>query len=91
MLGKKWPAFVPTPRELAKRMSRALCLAGAVVLAVGLYCWLVKAGLPPQDAPPDIQQEYAFNLRLGGLLTKAGAGILLWGLAARWLVGRLFR
>ncbi len=69
----------------------AVLAAGIMILAVGLYYCVIKAGIPYQDPSLKIQIEYAVNSGIGEVLTKLGAGITFLGsvvLAAFWLMGR---
>lgn len=64
-------------------------LAGAIILGIGLYYSIVKAGIPYQDPPLELQIQYAINMGIGKELTKMGvtlAGIALVGRAVLRLI-----
>lgn len=73
------------------RLADAVLLAGAIVFLTGLYYWIVKAGIPYQDPPLELQIQYAVNETIGETLLANGFWMLLCGGALRvllWLTGR---
>ncbi len=56
-----------------KRLLDGLALAGAMILVLGLYFWLIRAGLPYQDPTPKMSFEWKVNYRVGEVLTLLGA------------------
>lgn len=50
----------------------AFILAGIIIFFIGLYYWLIKAGIPYQDPPLELQIEYTINTRIGGILIAKG-------------------
>ena len=60
-------------RSLPRRLSGALLLAGVLILALGLYYLVVRAGIPYQDPSPETQLRYAVNQGVGEALVKLGA------------------
>lgn len=76
------------------RLCSAALLAGLLLLAIGLYYWVVKAGIPYQDPPLELQIEYAIHMGIGDILVPTGAGMALLAGAARlllWGVSRALR
>lgn len=74
-----------------KRFFEALALAGAIVVIVGLYFMTVKAGIPYQDPPLDLQIRYSLYMETGGTLVWVGALTMAVGIAIRfafWLADR---
>ena len=59
-------------------------IAGATMLGIGLFYVTVKAGIPYQDPPVELQIQYAVNTGVGNELLKGGAI-----LACVAIVGRL--
>lgn len=59
-------------------------IAGATMLGIGLFYVTVKAGIPYQDPPVELQIQYAVNMGVGNKLLKVGAI-----LACVAIVGRL--
>ena len=78
-------------RPILNRLADAVLLAGAIVCLIGLYYWIVKAGIPYQDPPLELQIQYAVNETIGETLLANGFWVLLGGGALRlllWLTGR---
>ncbi|MEY8522387.1 hypothetical protein AALA90_05115 [Lachnospiraceae bacterium 38-10] len=50
----------------------AVLLAGLIILFIGAYYCVVKAGIPYQDAPQELQIQYAVNMGIGEVLVKKG-------------------
>ena len=61
-----------------------LIIAGVIVFLAGMYYLVIKAGIPYQDAPQELQIRYAVNMGIGEGL--AGIGLLIGGCG---LVGRI--
>lgn len=59
-------------------------IAGGIMLGIGLFYTTVKAGIPYQDPPVELQIQYAVNMGVGNELLKVGAV-----LACVAIVGRL--
>ena len=51
----------------------ALILAGIIILVIGFYYSAIKAGIPYQDAPIELQKQYEINYNIGNVLTKIGS------------------
>lgn len=78
-------------RSMLNRMADAVLLAGAIVFLIGLYYWIVKAGIPYQDPPLELQIQYAVNETIGETLLADGFWVLLCGGVLRvllWLTER---
>lgn len=54
------------------RLAEAVLLAGGIIVLIGLYYWIVKAGIPYQDPPLELQIRYAVNDAIGMTLLAAG-------------------
>lgn len=72
---------------LLSRFCGTVLTAGLVILLIGAYYALVRAGIPYQDPTAEMQLRYAINagigrtlLIVGGAMTAAGgvARLLLW-------------
>lgn len=74
-------------KESRKSMSRYICnsviLAGLIILFTGLYYVVIKAGIPYQDPPLELQIQYAVNMGIGEILTKTGAFLTFGSIIAR--------
>ena len=69
----------------------AAILAGIIILFTGLYYCVIKAGIPYQDPPLELQIQYAINMGIGGILVKEGFLISICGGIARWLFKLVLR
>ena len=69
------------------RVLDAMMLAGAVILLIGLYYAVIKAGIPYQDPPLELQIRYADNAGIGRVLSRTGLCMLVIGGAVRALAG----
>lgn len=64
----------------------AVILAGMIVLSIGIYHCVVKAGIPYQDPPLELQIQYAVNMGIGKALIKDGFLIFICGGMTRLLL-----
>ena len=67
------------------QLFNAAILAGIIVLFIGLYYCVVKAGIPYQDPTLELQIQYAINMGIGDILVKNGVLIAVCGSLARLL------
>lgn len=75
-----------TKSELYLRLvSSAVILAGIIILFIGIYYCVIKAGIPYQDPPLELQIQYAINTGIGNILIKDGFLISVCGGIARWI------
>lgn len=77
--------------NILKRLFTSILLAGILVLGVGLYYMVIKAGIPYQDPTPEIQLQYSINMGIGDVLTKMGLCTTVAGSICRIIVGILSR
>lgn len=63
----------------------AILLTGIIILFIGVYYWVIKAGIPYQDPPLELQIQYAIHMGIGNILVKDGFLIFLCGVIARLL------
>ena len=66
-------------------------VAGVIMLFAGLYFWLIKAGIPYQDPTPEMQMQYANNLRTGEVLIAVGFLVSIFAPIPRIIVGIVAR
>ncbi len=78
------------------KVKRILCqiinsvvMAGVILLLTGLYYSIIKAGIPYQDPPLELQIEYAVNAQIGKVLTGGGLLTALCGGVARLVLWRI--
>lgn len=62
-----------------RQITRAILLAGIVILLMGAYYSILKAGIPYQDPPIELQIQYAVDAGIGELLTRIGVLFSLCG------------
>ncbi|WP_026507496.1 hypothetical protein [Butyrivibrio sp. MC2013] len=61
---------------MVKKILDGFIIAGLVILMIGIYYWMIKAGIPYQDPTTELQIRYAINIGIGEELMKDGAVIL---------------
>ena len=54
-------------------------LAGIIILVIGSYYLMIKAGIPYQDPTVEMQIQYAISYGIGEILTKTGVVIAVLG------------
>lgn len=67
----------------------SVILAGVIILFIGLYYEIIKAGIPYQDPPLELQIKYAINWGIGEILVGNGFVIALCGGIIRLIFGLL--
>jgi hypothetical protein len=77
--------------NVLKSFFTSILLAGILVLAIGLYHMVIKAGIPFQDPTPEMQLQYSINMGIGDVLTKIGVFTMLAGAVCRIIIGILSR
>ncbi len=78
-------------KHALRTWSGAVLLAGCIVFAVGAYYEVIKAGIPYQDPPLELQIQYAINLGIGDELCRHGYFPILAGAAVRLAVWLLIK
>ena len=58
--------------NVLKKIFSSLIIAGAVILLIGLYYLIIKAGIPYQDPTTEMQIQYAINSGIGDVLSLTG-------------------
>lgn len=83
---------------MSDKTKRILCqtvnsvvIAGVIILLTGLYYSVIKAGIPYQDPPLELQIKYAVNLGIGRVLTEKGLLTALCGGVARLVLWRVWK
>lgn len=66
-------------------------LAGVVLFFIGLYYWMIRAGIPYQDPPIELQMQYAVDMKIGTVLLRTGLVITIGGGIIRLLLGLLWK
>lgn len=68
-------------------MLNSVTLAGVIIFFIGSYYTIIKAGIPYQDPPLDLQIKYAVNMGIGETLVANGFVIAICGGMIRLLFG----
>lgn len=69
--------------SFVKSVLTGLAVSGMIIILVGMYYLVVKAGIPYQDPPLELQIQYTVNMATGQELFKIGVFICAVGLAGR--------
>jgi hypothetical protein len=69
----------------------SVILAEVIILEVGLYYAVIKAGIPYQDPTTELQFRYTVNMGIGETLIKIGAVMFSVGTLFRIVVGLISR
>ena len=78
-------------RNILCQMVNSVILAGVILLLIGLYYSIIKAGIPYQDPPLELQIQYEINTRSGEILTGSGFVIAVCGGVIRLLLRLIYR
>ncbi|MBO4592456.1 MAG: hypothetical protein J5684_07870 [Eubacterium sp.] len=77
--------------SILKTVFNSIALAGVVILMLGLYYLVIKAGIPYQDPTMEMQIEYAVNSGIGNELSLVGTGMAAFGTVVRVVLGLVQR
>ena len=66
-----------------KTLAVGIIIAGLIMLEIGMYYLMIKAGIPYQDPPLELQIQYAVNSGIGDVLCIHGAICLVVGIIFR--------
>ncbi len=69
----------------------AVMLAGAILLLIGLYYLVIKAGIPYQDPTAEMQIQYAVHSQIGEILIGKGFAICACAGVLRLILGLVWR
>lgn len=78
-------------KNIFRQICNAAILSGLIILLIGLYYQAVKAGIPYQDPPLELQIEYLVNMGIGNVLLKTGTVIFLFSGIVRLLLLKLLK
>ncbi len=76
-------------RNILCRLLNAIMGAGIILLFIGAYYWMIKAGIPYQDPSLELRIQYEINLRIGEILLGHGFVLTVSGGLIRLLLGRI--
>ncbi|MCH5263130.1 MAG: hypothetical protein J1F42_09465 [Lachnospiraceae bacterium] len=74
-----------------REIGNAVLAAGVIILMIGLYYLVIKAGIPYQDPTVEMQIQYAINNGIGSVLSTTGLILALCGGIARLVIWRVDR
>lgn len=77
--------------QILSQIINSVILAGIIVLFIGLYYWMIEAGIPYQDPTPELQIKYAVNTEIGEVLIGKGFAIAVCGGVIRLIYGLILR
>lgn len=69
----------------------SVILAGVIIFFIGWYYEIIKAGIPYQDPPLELQIKYAINMGIGEILVRNGFVIAICGGILRLLLGLILK
>lgn len=78
-------------KNIFRQICNAAILSGLIILLIGLYYQAIKAGIPYQDPPLELQIKYAVNMGIGNVLLKTGTIIFLISGIVRLLLLKLLK
>ena len=77
--------------NVLKKCFSSLIVSGAVILLIGLYYLIIKAGIPYQDPTTEMQIQYAVNMGIGNVLSLTGVCMTVLATVIRIILGVIGR
>ena len=77
--------------NVLKNCFSSLIISGAVILLIGLYYLIIKAGIPYQDPTTEMQIQYAINMGIGNVLSLTGVCMTVLATVIRIILGVIGR
>ena len=77
--------------NVLKKIFSSLIIAGAVILLIGLYYLIIKAGIPYQDPTTEMQIQYEINMGIGNVLSLTGFCMTVISTVIRIILGVIGR
>lgn len=71
-----------------RQVVSAVVLSGVILILIGSYYCMVKAGIPYQDPPLELQIQYIVDMRIGETLLKNGMLMTICGGVVRLVLRR---
>lgn len=65
-----------------------LIIFGILIIITGFFYDVLFAGIPPQDAPIEIANNYMFHKNISEYIMQIGLGITLIGLVIRFITSK---
>ena len=73
--------------NVLKKCFSSSIISGAVILLIGLYYLIIKAGIPYQDPTTEMQIQYAVNMGIGNVLSLTGLCMTVLAAIIRIILG----
>jgi hypothetical protein len=70
-------------KQRFKNFFSGFVVAGLINILLGLFYWIIKAGIPYQDPTLEMQINYAANMRVGDILIVIGAILFIIGILGK--------
>lgn len=77
-------------RNYRQKINRVI-LAGVFLFFIGLYYWMIRAGIPYQDPSIELQIQYAVDMKVGTVLLRNGLVVMIGGGIIRLFLGLLLK
>lgn len=74
-----------------RQAANSVIFAGIIVLFIGIYYCVVKAGIPYQDPTLELQIRYAVNMGIGEIMVRDGFLISTCGATVRLIIYLVFK
>lgn len=78
-------------RYILCQIINAVIIAGIIILFIGLYYFMIKAGIPYQDPPMDLRIQYEVDARIGDILMESGFKIAICGGIIRFILSLIWK
>ena len=69
--------------NIIKSILNGIIISGMIILVIGLYYLIIKAGIPYQDPTEELRIQYAINMGIGETLIGNGFLVFILGLIGR--------
>lgn len=78
-------------KHILYSITNAFMIAGIVILFIGIYYAVIKASIPYQDPPLELQIQYAINAGIGDVLTGCGFKITIFSGIVRFVLHLIWK
>lgn len=78
-------------RYILCQIINAVTIAGIIILFIGLYYFIIKAGIPYQDPTLEMQIQYEVNARIGDVLMGSGFKLAICGGIIRFVLHLIWK
>ncbi len=78
-------------RTCLYQIINAFIIAGVIILLIGIYYSIIKAGIPYQDPPLDLKIQYEVNAGIGRILTGIGFKITIYSSVIHFVLNLIWK